>query len=235
MRKADGNLGVQQIATRSFKTIFAKICSIVPHAWMIWEDPLPIGWTSHRFLCKRATAALSFCGKTWNRHFRLKISFHVPSFCSLFTGQNGNGEAARHGDLEGSGGAELSAAHQGGSQAQAEEAQAASAEVLWEASEGRGWAVPAHPEVSAAGRREPCRKDEQDRMLLMPGTTFFSYMVRKSGIEKVRELLKQTQEGKESREYISKPDVLGSDFEKIEADWAAWVKTLKVEEPVRRN
>jgi hypothetical protein len=52
-------------------------------------------------------------------------------------------------------------------------------------------------------------------------------MIEKVGIEKVKELIRQAREGKESREYISKPEVLGPDFEKIEDDWAAWVKSLK--------
>ena len=77
-------------------------------------------------------------------------------------------------------------------------------------------------------------KDEQDRMLFDgQSSTFFSYMIDKVGIEKVRELIKQVQEGKESREYVSKADVLGPDFEKIEEDWAAWVKTQKSTEPSR--
>lgn len=78
-------------------------------------------------------------------------------------------------------------------------------------------------------------KDEQDRMLFDgQSSTFFSYMIDKVGIEKVRELIKQVQEGKESREYVSKADVFGPDFEKIEEDWAAWVKAQKSTEPSRQ-
>ncbi|HTY64925.1 MAG TPA: hypothetical protein VMG30_21940 [Acidobacteriota bacterium] len=71
-------------------------------------------------------------------------------------------------------------------------------------------------------------KDEQDRMLFDgEASTFFSYLIEKIGLDKVKELAKQAQDGKESREYLSRPDVLGSDFEKIEEDWAAWVKAQK--------
>jgi hypothetical protein len=71
-------------------------------------------------------------------------------------------------------------------------------------------------------------KDEQDRMLFdSQASTFFSYLVQKIGIEKIKELIAQAREGKESREYITLPEVLGPDFEKIEEDWANWVKALK--------
>jgi hypothetical protein len=78
------------------------------------------------------------------------------------------------------------------------------------------------------GSQRVMPKDEQDRMLFdSQSSTFFSYMLEKIGIEKMKELVKEAVSGKESREYISKPDVLGSDFEKIESDWVAWVKNQK--------
>jgi hypothetical protein len=84
------------------------------------------------------------------------------------------------------------------------------------------------------GGQRTMPKDEQDRMLFDgQSSTFFSYMIERVGIEKVRELIKLVQEGKESREYICKTDVLGTDFEKIEEDWAAWVKAQKSTEPSR--
>jgi hypothetical protein len=71
-------------------------------------------------------------------------------------------------------------------------------------------------------------KDEQDRMLFDgQASTLFAYLIEKVGIEKVKELIKQSIEGKESKGFISQPDVLGSDFTKIEGSWAEWVKTLK--------
>jgi hypothetical protein len=78
------------------------------------------------------------------------------------------------------------------------------------------------------GGQRTFQKDEQDRALFDgQASTFFSYLIDKAGIEKVKELIRQAREGKESREYISKPEVLGSDFGKIEEEWAAWVKSLK--------
>lgn len=60
-------------------------------------------------------------------------------------------------------------------------------------------------------------------------STFFWYAMERLGIEKVKEMIRQAEEGKESREFITRPDVFGSDFGKIEEGWAAWIKTLKPE------
>ena len=71
-------------------------------------------------------------------------------------------------------------------------------------------------------------KDEQDRMLFDgQASTLFSYLIEKIGIEKMKQLIGQAQEGKESREFLTQPDVLGSNFSKMEEDWAGWVKSLK--------
>jgi hypothetical protein len=73
-------------------------------------------------------------------------------------------------------------------------------------------------------------KDEQDRMLFdSQSGTFFSFMLEKVGLEKIKELLKEAQEGKESRDFITRPDVLGPDFGKIEESWSAWIKAQKPE------
>jgi hypothetical protein len=76
-------------------------------------------------------------------------------------------------------------------------------------------------------RQRTMSKDEQDRALFdSQAGTFFAYIIEKAGIEKVKEMVKQAQEGKESREFITRLDILGPDFEKIEGDWTAWVKSL---------
>ena len=103
-----------------------------------------------------------------------------------------------------------------------------------------GGGMPGGGQGGAGGARGgPQRtlpKDEQDRMIFDgQASSFFDFMLEKTGIEKMKELVKQAREGKESREHISKPDVLGSDFEKIEADWIAWVKAQKAADPIRRN
>jgi hypothetical protein len=83
------------------------------------------------------------------------------------------------------------------------------------------------------GQQRVLSKDEQDRMLFdSQAGTLFLFMIDKVGIENVKELIRQTLEGKESREFIGRPDVLGPDFEKIEASWADWVKAQKPERTI---
>jgi hypothetical protein len=78
------------------------------------------------------------------------------------------------------------------------------------------------------GSQRQMSKDEQDRTIFDgQAITLFSFLLEKMGIDKVKELIKQAQEGMETREYLSKPDVLGSDFQKIEEVWTAWVKAQK--------
>ena len=56
---------------------------------------------------------------------------------------------------------------------------------------------------------------------------FFSYLMQKTGADKTRELVSWAREHKEPREFLARADVLGSDFEKTEEEWAAWVKAQK--------
>ncbi len=71
-------------------------------------------------------------------------------------------------------------------------------------------------------------KDEQDRMLFdSQSSTFFSFLLEKVGIDRIKELIRAVQEGTEGSDFIARPEVLGPDFDKIEAEWANWVKTLK--------
>lgn len=79
-------------------------------------------------------------------------------------------------------------------------------------------------------------KDEQDRMLFDgQASTFFAYLIDKAGIEKVKQLVKQAVEGKESRAFVTQMDVLGPDFSKIEEAWAGWVKNLKAPQSQRQG
>lgn len=79
------------------------------------------------------------------------------------------------------------------------------------------------------GMQRTLPKDEQDRMLFDgQSSAFFNFLMEKAGIDKIRELIKHVREGKESREFVVKPEVLGGDFEKIEGDWTAWVKSQKL-------
>jgi hypothetical protein len=82
-----------------------------------------------------------------------------------------------------------------------------------------------------AGGSRMMPKDQQDRMLFDgQASTFFDYLVQKVGIDRIKELIQLGREGKPSIEFIARPDVLGPDFEKIEADWVNWVKAQKPEQ-----
>ena len=86
------------------------------------------------------------------------------------------------------------------------------------------------------GMQRVIPKDEQDRMLFDgQASTLFAYMVEKLGVEKVKQLIQHAHEGKESREFISQPDVLGPDFAKLEEDWAGWVKGQKAPAQTRQG
>ncbi len=75
------------------------------------------------------------------------------------------------------------------------------------------------------GMQRVLPKDEQDRMLFdLQSGTFFQYLLEKVGIEKVKTLIKQAQEGREIWESVTQPDMLGSDLEKIEENWISWVQ-----------
>ena len=75
------------------------------------------------------------------------------------------------------------------------------------------------------GMQRVLPKDEQDRMLFdLQAGTFFQYLLEKVGIEKVKTLINQAQEGGEIWESVTQPDMLGSDLEKIEENWISWVQ-----------
>ncbi len=75
-------------------------------------------------------------------------------------------------------------------------------------------------------------KDQKDRMLFdSQASTFFSYLVEKIGLEKVKALIQHGREGKESAAFLTAADALGADMTKVEEEWAAWVKTQKAEPP----
>lgn len=77
------------------------------------------------------------------------------------------------------------------------------------------------------GRERVLPKDEQDRMLFdAQSGTFFLYLIDKVGVEKVKMLIKEVEAGGESLEEVTKPDLLGSDLDKIELDWVNWVQAM---------
>ncbi len=105
---------------------------------------------------------------------------------------------------------------------------------------GPGAAPGAGPTIIAApppgsGMRMNMPKDVQDRMTFdAQAALFFSYVVQKAGLEKAKELVQWNREGKPSREFLARAEVLGSDLEKIEHDWLEWVKQQKMEGPNMR-
>ena len=58
-------------------------------------------------------------------------------------------------------------------------------------------------------------------------SAFFGYVLEKVGLERTKELISWAREGKEPRDFLGRPDVLGSDFDKMEEEWVNWVKTQK--------
>lgn len=66
-------------------------------------------------------------------------------------------------------------------------------------------------------------------------STFLAFLIKKVGIEKVRELIRSVSEGVEGRDFIAQPDMLGDDYNKIEEEWVDWVKDLKPEPEFPRS
>jgi hypothetical protein len=78
----------------------------------------------------------------------------------------------------------------------------------------------------------PMAKDLQDRMTFdAQAASFFSYVIQKIGIEKAREIVQSSLQGKLSREAIARPGYLGTDLDEVERDWQTWVKEQRVEPP----
>ncbi|MBM3792371.1 MAG: hypothetical protein FJW35_18765 [Acidobacteria bacterium] len=81
------------------------------------------------------------------------------------------------------------------------------------------------------GRQMP--KDVQDRMLFdAQSSTFFEFLRQKTGPDRTRELIGHCRAGKDTRAFVTRDDVLGSDFAKIEQEWTEWVRALKSERPM---
>ncbi len=76
-------------------------------------------------------------------------------------------------------------------------------------------------------------KDMQDRMIFdYQSASFFSFLLEKVGIEKVKTVVRGNLEGKLAHDILTQPDLLGPDVDKTENDWRAWVKSQKPEEPL---
>ena len=81
------------------------------------------------------------------------------------------------------------------------------------------------------GQMRALPKDEQDRLLFDgQAISFFDFFLEKKGIEKIRELIKFAGEGNESWDFIARPDMLGRDFSKIEAEWLEYLMKMSIPE-----
>ncbi|HXK59387.1 MAG TPA: hypothetical protein PLP42_05775 [Acidobacteriota bacterium] len=96
--------------------------------------------------------------------------------------------------------------------------------------------VPAGDQTSGAQPARPLGgqfnlpKDQLDRMLFdNQAASIFAYLVEKAGIDKVKQLIALAGKGEDGFEFITGPDVMGPDLDKVEQEWVAWVKTRRPE------
>lgn len=99
---------------------------------------------------------------------------------------------------------------------------------------GPGGPPPALPGGGARGGFS-MPKDIQDRLTFdAQSASFFSYLLQKTSMQKIQELLKWNREGKPAREFVMRPDVLGPDLDATEKAWHQWLKGQKAENPAMR-
>jgi hypothetical protein len=97
---------------------------------------------------------------------------------------------------------------------------------------GRGGGSSGETGGQRGGRQRTIPKDEQDQMIFDgQASTFFTFLLEKVGIEKIRELIKATQEGVEGRDFVAREDMLGNDFRRIEQQWTEYVQNLTPPQP----
>jgi hypothetical protein len=77
---------------------------------------------------------------------------------------------------------------------------------------------------SGGGRVLP--KDIVDRMVFdAQATAFFNYLMEKAGIDKIKDLVQQNLKKTETLQVVM--SIFGSDADKTEQDFMAWVQTQK--------
>ncbi len=57
--------------------------------------------------------------------------------------------------------------------------------------------------------------------------SLFSFIIEKAGMDKAKTLVQASRDKKDLREMLIQSDFLGTDMEKLESDWQAWVKAQK--------
>ena len=93
---------------------------------------------------------------------------------------------------------------------------------------GGGQGFPGGNGSPQGGFQRVIPKDEQDQMIFDgQSSTFFTFLLEKVGIEKVKELIQAVQEDIVARDFIARSDMLGDDYGKIEQEWIEWVGKLK--------
>lgn len=71
-------------------------------------------------------------------------------------------------------------------------------------------------------------KEVQDRMVFdAQAASLFSFIIEKAGMDKAKTLVQASRDKKDLREMLIQSDFLGTDMEKLESDWQAWVKAQK--------
>ena len=97
--------------------------------------------------------------------------------------------------------------------------------------QGQQGAPKSKPDSGGAQQQRVLPKDEQDRLLFDgQAISFFDFFMEKFGIEKIRELIKFAGEGNESWDFVARPDLLGRDFSKIEAEWMEYLMIMSIPE-----
>jgi hypothetical protein len=97
---------------------------------------------------------------------------------------------------------------------------------------GRGGESSGETGGQRGGRQRTIPKDEQDQMIFDgQASTFFTFLLEKVGIEKIRELISAVRNGTEGRDFIARPDMLGDDFRRIEQQWTEYVQNLTPPQP----
>ncbi|RPJ58408.1 MAG: hypothetical protein EHM23_17635 [Acidobacteria bacterium] len=88
-------------------------------------------------------------------------------------------------------------------------------------------ATPGSSGVRMGGPRT-LPKDQQDRMMFDgQAASFFTFLVEKAGIEKIKEVVSTAREKKDATEVLKGIPAVGEDFDKAEEEWTSWLKTQK--------
>jgi hypothetical protein len=89
------------------------------------------------------------------------------------------------------------------------------------------------------GSQRTIPKDEQDQMIFDgESSTFFAFLLEKVGMDKMKALIASVREdssGTGARKYVTRPDMLGDDFTKIEEQWIDYVQNLQPEPASSRS